>query len=103
MAGSGRGGGASRDAQILNGTRGTGQSYGRAGGQAYAGYQPAPNKLTDAQGRDLRLYLPGQKFDPRLRTPAAQRESMGIAGSEQNIFELISRRYDIVKSSLIQN
>ncbi len=103
LQGAARNSAASRDAQILNGTRGSAQNYGGSGGAYNPNYQPTTSKLTDAQGRDLRLYLPGQKFDPRLRTPAALREARGIAGSEQDIFELISRRYESVRPSLLQN
>lgn len=52
-------------------------------------------------GPDLRQFLPGGKFDPRLRGIAGASGPDGITGPHSNIWHKIQNRYKVVSPSLL--
>ncbi|WP_155722524.1 hypothetical protein [Bdellovibrio bacteriovorus] len=105
----GGGGAASEDGANVNGGfyggGGGGRSYAGGGGSGEGGPGGIPGApgsgVPGANGPDLRKFLPGGQFDPRLRGVAGTAGPDGITGPHSNIWMKIQNRYKVMVPSLL--
>ncbi|WP_291515411.1 hypothetical protein [Bdellovibrio sp. ArHS] len=71
------------------------------GGPAGASRGGAGNGAPSANGPDLRKFLPGGQFDPKLRGVAGAAGPDGITGPHSNIWLKIQNRYKVMVPSLL--
>lgn len=87
-----------------SGTRYGSYGGGSEGGGGYGG-RPAASGTTAngsaSSGPDLRQFLPGGKYDPRLRHVAGEAGPDGITGPHSNIWQKIQNRYRVVSPTLM--
>ncbi|WP_253696706.1 hypothetical protein [Bdellovibrio bacteriovorus] len=105
-------GNAARDensANVNGGYYGGGGGGSGLGGGSGGDGQPGVRQPTAAgaggaagkNGPDLRQFLPGGKFDPRMRGIAGASGPDGITGPHSNIWHKIQNRYKVVSPSLL--
>ncbi|KHD89894.1 MAG: hypothetical protein OM95_00980 [Bdellovibrio sp. ArHS] len=80
---------------------GSGGAEGEGRGVAGLGQSAAAAGNAAKGGPDLRQFLPGGKFDPRLRGIAGAAGPDGITGPHSNIWHKIQNRYKVVTPSLL--
>lgn len=103
----GGGGGAHGDGIAVNsgfrggGGGGGGWSSGGGSGDGNGGPQAIARGTAGAGGPDLRQFLPGQKFDPKMRGMAGMTGPDGITGPHSDIWRKIQNRYQVEKSKLM--
>lgn len=111
--GSGAGGGSGEEGledglQVNAGFYGGGGSFGVSGMSGGSGERNAARMAGIAGaakgkpgGPDLRQFLPGGKFDPKMRGLAGHGGPDGITGPHSNIWQKIQNRYQVLSPTLM--